>query len=43
MQATRQAASAEAQLALNALQTLPNSDYKTALADIAEQLLDRQH
>jgi hypothetical protein len=25
------------------LQTLPNSDYKTALADIAEQLLDRQH
>jgi geranylgeranyl pyrophosphate synthase len=43
MQATRQAASDEAQLALHALEVLPASDYKTALADIAEQLLDRQH
>ena len=43
MQATRQAASDEAQLALHALELLPASEYKTALADIAEQLLDRQN
>jgi octaprenyl-diphosphate synthase len=43
MQATRQVASDEAQLALNALEILPTSDYKTALADIAEQLLSRQN
>jgi octaprenyl-diphosphate synthase len=43
MQATRQVASDEAQLALHALEILPASDHKTALADIAEQLLSRQH
>jgi octaprenyl-diphosphate synthase len=43
MQATRQAASVEAQLALHALEAMPASDYKTALAEIAEQLLDRQN
>jgi octaprenyl-diphosphate synthase len=43
MQATRLVASDEAQLALNALEILPTSDYKTALADIAEQLLSRQN
>ena len=43
MQATRQAASDEAQLALHALEAMPASEYKTALADIAEQLLDRQN
>jgi octaprenyl-diphosphate synthase len=42
MQATRQVASDEAQLALLALEILPAGDYKTALADIAEQLLSRQ-
>jgi hypothetical protein len=30
-------------LALHALKVLPASEYKTALADIAEQLLDRQN
>ena len=43
MQATRQAAAEEAQLALQALDALPSSDYKTALADIAAQMIDRQH
>jgi octaprenyl-diphosphate synthase len=43
MQATRQAAAQEAQLALHALDALPSSHYKTALADVAEQLIDRQH
>ena len=42
MQATREAASAQAQLALNALTVLSGSDYKTALATLAEQLLQRQ-
>ena len=42
MQATREAASAEAQLALNALVVLPASPYKNALSDIAAQLLERQ-
>ena len=42
MQATREAASAEAQLALNALRVLPDSLYKEALSDVASQLLDRQ-
>ena len=42
MQATREAASAQARLALNALNMLADSDYKTALAALAEQLLDRQ-
>jgi octaprenyl-diphosphate synthase len=43
MQATREAASAEAQLALNALRVLPDSLYKEALRDVAAQLLDRQN
>ena len=42
MQATRQAASAQAQLAWDALAVLPASAYKTALATLAEQLLERQ-
>ena len=42
MQATREAASAEAQLALNALGVLPASPYKEALRDVAAQLLERQ-
>ena len=42
MQATREAASAEAQLALNALRVLPDSLYKEALRDVASQLLNRQ-
>jgi octaprenyl-diphosphate synthase len=42
MQATREAASAEAQLALNALRVLPDSLYKEALSDVASQLLNRQ-
>jgi octaprenyl-diphosphate synthase len=42
MQATREAASAEAQLALNALSELPASPYKAALSDVAAQLLERQ-
>jgi octaprenyl-diphosphate synthase len=43
MQATREAASAEAQLALNALKVLPESVYKQALEDVAGQLLARQN
>ena len=42
MQATREAASAEAQLALNALGRLTDSPYKEALRDVAAQLLERQ-
>ncbi len=42
MQITREAASAEAQVALNQLNGLPESDHKRALQDIAEQLLTRQ-
>jgi octaprenyl-diphosphate synthase len=42
MQATREAASAQAQLALNALEILPESDYKASLTEVAEQLLSRQ-
>ena len=42
MQATREAASAEAQVALNALSVLPASPYKDALSDVAAQLLERQ-
>ncbi|MEY3675153.1 MAG: Octaprenyl-diphosphate synthase [Pseudomonadota bacterium] len=42
MQATREAASAEAQVALNALSVLPASPYKEALSDVAAQLLERQ-
>ncbi len=42
MQATREAASAQAQLALNALDILPSSAYKASLTEVAEQLLSRQ-
>jgi octaprenyl-diphosphate synthase len=42
MQATREAASAQAQLALNALDVLPASAYKASLTEVAEQLLSRQ-
>jgi octaprenyl-diphosphate synthase len=42
MQITREAASAEAQVALNQLNGLPQSDHRRALQDIAEQLLTRQ-
>ncbi len=42
MQATREAASSEAQLALNALNVLPASPYKASLTELAEQLLSRQ-
>ncbi|MFM7697476.1 MAG: polyprenyl synthetase family protein [Limnohabitans sp.] len=41
MQATRDAASAQAQLALDALRELPSSFYKTALTELAEQSLNR--
>jgi len=42
MQATRDAASAQAQLALAALTHLPDTPYKQAMAELAEQLLSRQ-
>jgi octaprenyl-diphosphate synthase len=42
MQATREAASAQAQLALDALEVLPASVHKSALQELAEQLLSRQ-
>jgi len=42
MQVTRDAASAQAQVALSALKFLPESPYKQALAELAEQLLSRQ-
>ena len=40
--ATRAAAAAEAQRALNALQTLPQNRYSDALRQLASQLLDRR-
>ena len=43
MQATREAASAQAQQAIDALQPLPEGDHKSALYTLAEQLLARQH
>ena len=43
LEATRQAASAEAQRAINALQSLPDTPYRVALQSLAEQLLDRRH
>ena len=42
MQATRDAASVQAQLALAALTHLPDTPYKQAMAELAEQLLNRQ-
>ena len=42
MQATRDAASEQAQLALAALTQLPDTPYKQAMAELAEQLLSRQ-
>ena len=42
MQATRDAASGQAQLALTALTYLPDTPYKQAMAELAEQLLSRQ-
>jgi octaprenyl-diphosphate synthase len=42
MQATRDAASSQAQLALTALTHLPDTPYKQAMAELAEQLLSRQ-
>jgi len=42
MQATREAASAQAQQAIDALQPLPDSDHKAALYTLADQLLARQ-
>jgi octaprenyl-diphosphate synthase len=42
MQATREAAGSQAQLALDALTVLPASLYKSALEELAEQLLNRQ-
>jgi len=42
MQATRAAASMEAQRAIAALSTLPDNPYRQALMALAEQLLDRR-
>jgi octaprenyl-diphosphate synthase len=42
LQATRDAATAEAQRALNALQTLPQNPYSNALTQLASQLLARR-
>ena len=42
LDATRQAASAEAQRAIDALIVLANTPYRTALQALAEQLLDRR-
>lgn len=42
LQATRDAAAAEAQRALNALQTLPKNPYSHALEQLASQLLVRR-
>jgi len=42
LQATRDAAAAEALRALNALQTLPHNPYSDALAQLASQLLVRR-
>jgi octaprenyl-diphosphate synthase len=43
LQATRDAAAAEAQRALNALQTLPQNPYSEALRQLASQLLQRRY
>ena len=42
LKATREAAAAEAQRALNALQALPQNIYSNALSQLAEQLLERR-
>ena len=42
LQATREAAAAEAQCALNALQALPQNPYSSALEQLASQLLERR-
>lgn len=42
LQATRDAAAAEARRALNALQNLPKNQYSNALEQLASQLLDRR-
>ena len=42
LEATRQAASAEAQRAIDALKVLTDTPYRTALQALAEQLLDRR-
>lgn len=42
LQATRQAAAAEAQRALDALQALPQNPYSEALRNLASQLLERR-
>jgi octaprenyl-diphosphate synthase len=42
LEATRQAAAAEAQRALDALENLPQSPHSTALRQLASQLLDRR-
>ena len=43
LEATKNAAAAEAQRAMDALKPLKASDYKNALHDLAAQLLDRRH
>ena len=43
LEATRQAASAEAQRAIDALHVLPHTPYREALQALAEQLLDRRN
>jgi octaprenyl-diphosphate synthase len=43
LDATRQAAQAEAQRAINSLHVLPDNHYKAALHDLAAQLLSRRH
>jgi octaprenyl-diphosphate synthase len=42
LEATRKAAAAEAQRALNALQNLPQNPYSGALRELASQLLERR-
>ena len=42
LEATRASAAAEAQRAMDALATLPDSDYRTALLNLASQLLERR-
>jgi octaprenyl-diphosphate synthase len=43
LEATRAAASGEAERAIAALNTLPSSPYRAAMHDLAAQLLDRRH
>ena len=43
LEATRQAASAEAQRAIDALRVLPETPYRASLQALAEQLLDRRN